>query len=279
MIAAILITCFNRKEITLKSLFSLDKAINNYKNCQFDIYLVDDGSTDGTGEKVRKEFPFINVIQGNGNLYWGGGTNLAWKTAFETKDYDYYIWFNDDGILYENSFTLLFEPILENDNIIVGGAFKSKYSDKSTYGGRISDSTLFLIPNGSINQEFKFLNGNLVLIPRRVFMKIKYIDKRFKHSAGDYDYGLRALKHNIKLVLSKEFIGTCERHDIKSYKRSPFLKRIKRLYSPLGPNPFYHFIYYYRYFGVLFAIQQFISQNLNCFFPQLLRKIRVSRYR
>lgn len=77
---AVLLTCHNRREKTLSCLQSLFGATmpEGYKT---EVFLVDDGSTDGTGEAVEKCFPQVTVIQGDGNLYWNKGMNLAWKNA------------------------------------------------------------------------------------------------------------------------------------------------------------------------------------------------------
>lgn len=92
---AILITCHNRKNKTLKCLKHLsEQAI------KLDIYLVDDGCTDGTSDAVKKEFPDVIIIQGDGELFWNRGMVKAWETASSRYDYDYYIWMNDDTYVY-----------------------------------------------------------------------------------------------------------------------------------------------------------------------------------
>ena len=98
---AVLLTCFNRKEKTLVCLNSFFEA-DMPKGYEFDIYLVDDGSTDGTSEAVKENYPNIEIIKGNGNLYWAGGMRLAWTTALERKDYDAFLLLNDDVILFDD---------------------------------------------------------------------------------------------------------------------------------------------------------------------------------
>lgn len=51
---AILLTCHNRRRATIKSLSSLYNAINLIPNDCVDVYLVNDGSTDGTEEEIRR---------------------------------------------------------------------------------------------------------------------------------------------------------------------------------------------------------------------------------
>ena len=67
----VVITCYNRKE---KTLASLKKLINqeDVDSLDINIYLVDDGSTDGTSEAVKKNFPQVNIIKGDGTLFWNG---------------------------------------------------------------------------------------------------------------------------------------------------------------------------------------------------------------
>lgn len=95
---AILMTCYNRRQKTLDCLEALRKQ-ELLPNLVVQVYLVDDGSTDGTGEAVKAAYPGIKVLQGNGNLFWNGGMRLAFSEAMKS-DYDYYLWLNDDTLLY-----------------------------------------------------------------------------------------------------------------------------------------------------------------------------------
>ena len=62
---AALLTCFNRKD---KTITCLNSVLNIIPTCH--VYLVDDASTDGTSEAIKQNFPQVNIIQGNGNLFW-----------------------------------------------------------------------------------------------------------------------------------------------------------------------------------------------------------------
>ena len=81
---AVLLACHNRKDKTISCLNSLFNA-NLFLNYSLEVYLVDDCSTDGTSEAVTNFFPNVNIIRGNGNLYWNQGMRLAWKTSVKKK--------------------------------------------------------------------------------------------------------------------------------------------------------------------------------------------------
>ena len=78
---AVLMACHNRVVTTL---CCLERLFNN-NLADIDVWLVDDGSSDGTETRVRERFPSVNVIKGTGNLYWARGMRLAWEKAIETR--------------------------------------------------------------------------------------------------------------------------------------------------------------------------------------------------
>lgn len=272
---AVLLTVFNRKETTLHGLYSLYKAIKTLGGgYEFDIYMTDDGCTDGTSDAVRKEFPDIHIVKGNGSLYWGGGMRKAWQTAIDSGiNYDYFLWYNDDNELYDNALLFMFEAIEhEGPNCIITGAFQDHEGNPS-YGGKTGDGRL-LAPNGSF-QDVVLMNGNLVLIPLKVFSVIGMIDGIFKHGLGDYDYGLSAMNSNFKVKLTAYAVGVCDRHDelIPCFfsVKYPLFRRLRLLYSPKYCI-FSYLVYFMRHEGLFYAIKDFCVRNYFTLFPQLLKR-------
>jgi len=274
---AILLTVFNRKDVTLKGLELLEKAIAK-SSAKFDIYMTDDNSTDDTSTSVASLFPDVKILKGNGSLFWGGGMNMAWKEAVRIKKYDGYIWFNDDSYLYEDALNELLCPLLKmKDDAIICGAFQDKTKRVTTYGGKLHNDGEFLKPNGLL-QEMKYMNGNFVFIPRNVFEEIGYIDDVFRHSMGDYDYGLRALKKGFKMYLTKNYVGECERHDFtipRCYnKNNSLIMRLKALNYPIGPDFRTRIIYTYRHKGLFAACIMGVNIIVKTFFPVLYKNNR-----
>lgn len=121
---------------------------------------------------------------------------------FKKKDYDFYIWLNDDVVLYEDSLEELYRCSRAQDHrAVISGIIECKNSRKILYGG--SDEYKRLIkPNGNM-QNITFMNGNVVLVPKVVFNNIGNLDPVFHHDLGDVDFGLRAKKKEV-LMFSQQ---------------------------------------------------------------------------
>lgn len=257
---AVLLTCFNRKDKTLACLKSLFEI-----STKLDVYLVDDGSTDGTTEAIKKQFPNVNVIQGSGGLFWNRGMHLAWENASKTE-YDFYLWLNDDGELYPDALKELFSCSKELGNeAIISGIIENKECTKTLYGG--TDSAKKTISaNGQLNSILN-MNGNVVLVPKFVFKILGNLDPIFHHDLGDVDYGLRAQKNNIGVFTSRKPVASGDENNISRMRKNNIgiVKRFKQLYSPLGANPIINFHFRKRHYGVLDACIYFNFQHiLNC---------------
>ena len=239
---AVIMTCYNRRNTTLACLNALYQQKNH---C--DIYLTDDGSSDGTTEAVKAEYPEVQILQGNGNLFWVGGMHLAFGEAIKYQ-YDYYLWLNDDTFLEANAVSKLLQ-VHQNltelgypDSIVVGST-KDSITGKATYGGAVkskkwySNKFEFLEPS-SIIQKCDAMYGNCVLIPKSVAAKVGNIDTAFVHSLGDLDYALRAHKLGCKIWVAPGYIGNCTKNSIRNSWADTNLNILERLKKVLQIKAF-----------------------------------------
>lgn len=90
---AVVTPVHDRRETTLaflESLFSTDAA-----GVALSVFVVDDGSTDGTADAIRARHPGVVLVPGDGSLWYTAGTNRGVAAALET-DPDYVLACNDD---------------------------------------------------------------------------------------------------------------------------------------------------------------------------------------
>lgn len=214
---AVLMTCHNRKEKTLASLEAVYKQELPLE-VDVQVYLVDDGSTDGTAEAILATYPDTKLLQGDGNLFWNGGMRLAFAEALKS-DHDYYLWLNDDTLLYPKALgTLLatFYSLVKQSNIrsIVVGSTCDPQAGALTYSGMMWSSwwhplKFSLVEPSEEAKPCYTMNGNCVLIPREVAQLVGNLDPAFTHSTGDLDYGLRVRQRGGSVWLAPGYIGAC----------------------------------------------------------------------
>lgn len=273
MKVAILLTVFNRKDTTLKCFRSLVPLCDELVNYTFDIFMTDDGCSDGTPEAVESEFPQVHIVQGDGTLFWSGGMRVAWDAASRHDTYDYYLWLNDDIKLYPHALKEIFQLSEElKDNTLICGAFCNA-KGIFTYGGCLKDSTR-VIPNGQ-PQDVVFTNGNLLLIPKAIYDVLGNIPKHFRHDGGDNDYGLRSLENGFRVVTTRSYLGECADNPKNKYGKGRKMgvtlwKRIKYLYSPMGLNPNMVFRYNLEHFGFKKALYTYLGLHYNILLPDFL---------
>ncbi len=271
--AAILITCHNRREKTLKCLNALFN-VNLPDFLSFDIHLVDDGSSDRTGEVVKNTYPQINVITGSGSLFWNGGMRLAWKTAAKQKDYDFYIWLNDDTMLFSSAITELFDSFYEayakegKPAVIVGSCQSDSDLSEFSYGGRTDKGPV--IPNGKL-QKCKYINGNIVLISNEIYKRTGNLSGEFTHTMGDFDYGLRATKNGFESYITKGFVAVCSPNPGKPAwcnPEIPIKERWKSLHSPTGLNIKEYIVFRKKHWGLKWIVYA-LKVYINFFCPKI----------
>lgn len=228
---AALLACHNRREKTVACLRAL-----RAQAASIEVFLVDDGSGDGTAAAVRAEWPGATILQGDGNLFWCAGMRLAWAEAART-DPDYYLLLNDDTILFARALGSLLELVAEQETIAVG-AVCAPGTRRWTYGGLQSDYS-FPMPDHR-PRPCRTMNANCALIPRVVYKKLGMFHHIYRHSMGDLDYGLAATRSGIAVVETPDFIAECPTNDVAGTWRDKSLpkgKRLEKLLSPKGLPP------------------------------------------
>lgn len=207
----VIIPVHNRKGITKNCLLLLtDQSDKNYN-----IIVVDDGSTDGTSEMITDEFPDIILLQGDGNLWWSGAINKGVKFALKLNA-DYVLCLNDDITVkddfiekikywadkYQNSiFGCAAADIHSNELLYLGTKFIWKYGNSIDYK---KDE---LKRNYKENMLIELDNyvGRGLLIPAEVFKRIGlFDDEGFPQSGADQDFTFKAHKAGYKIYVNTE---------------------------------------------------------------------------
>lgn len=263
-------TVHNRRETTLRCLRNLRIQSLPPRIAVPDVFLTDDGCTDGTPEAIRSEFPAVHIIQGDGTLFWNKGMYTAWQEAAR-QAFDFFLWINDDTFLFEDSLSRLLQASDHHRDkaILVGSTSASEDPERVTYGGWRDGK---LITDLSSEQVCDTFNGNIVLVPHDVFRRIGANDPHYRHSLGDFDYGLRAKKAGIDVYTAQGGYGICDTHNalpVWMDPGRPIKERWKHFFSPTGNNPFEFFYFKRKHYGFWSATASFLSNFVHFLLPRL----------
>ena len=70
----VIIPVHNRVKYTIQCIESLHN-----QDCEdkLKIFIINDGSTDETKKIINDKYPEVNILEGNGTLFWGGAVNYG----------------------------------------------------------------------------------------------------------------------------------------------------------------------------------------------------------
>lgn len=205
-VVVIIVTYNNRLQIT-DCLGSL--KTQSYQN-NFQIVVVDNGSTDGTQAVVKTDFPNVILINNKNNGY-AGGNNVGLTWAIE-QGYDKFVLLNPDMEVDVDWLKELVEFAEKEKSVGIVQAkvlfFNEKYrvntignplhfAGFSWSGGFKNLSSRYLEP-----KSVMIASGSSLLIKKEVIDKIGYFDEKFFMYHEDVDFSWRARLAGYEIYLA-----------------------------------------------------------------------------
>ncbi|MBF8271542.1 MAG: hypothetical protein HW380_647 [Magnetococcales bacterium] len=205
---AILIPIHNGLSYTQKTLSWLEQSLKlakSHPNIIAEVIVIDDGSTDGSGEFIRKQHPHIHLLEGPGNLWWSGAINMGARYALNSLQTDWLVLWNNDIKCQDDYFDRLFAHLPHQDPhgligsklyfldppdtlFSMGCLFDPITTRSQLIGTGQKDSEAFSQP-----RQVDWVGGMGTVLHRQVVTRIGFWDDRwFPQYAGDADYCLRA---------------------------------------------------------------------------------------
>jgi GT2 family glycosyltransferase len=213
--------CHNRREITLQCLRSLAQI--DRTGLAVHIVAVDDGSTDGTSAAIRKEFTDVEIVEGDGNLWFTAGTNRGIEAALKHKP-DYVLCINDDEF-FEPSFLRRMVDCAEANERSIVGALLVLWDDMKTVfqvaprwetwnGGwqHLTQQTIETVPPEPF--EVGIVVGNCVLVPAQAIRECGLMDEKNFVNFGDAEWTPRMKKRGWRLFIEPRAHVYCQPNTI-----------------------------------------------------------------
>ena len=189
----IVIPVFNRWHYTREGLESLRQQTSQ----EFRTVVVDDGSTDETAAALARDYPEVEVVTGNGNLFWTAGVNAGIRRALALGA-DRVMTMNNDVVAAPDFVAQMLAAAAQHPTAVLGALEFDADTGEAIYGGERLDfrtntrhDLLEEIPAGQRTglHPVTYLPGRGLLIPKAVTDKVGLFDeKRLPHYLADFDY-------------------------------------------------------------------------------------------
>jgi len=218
---AAVIPVYNRKDLTLQCLRSMERLV--LKGIDLEIFIVDDGSTDGTSSSVSAEFPYVSIISGSGELWYTGAINLGIDAAMKAKP-DYLLLMNDDQVYDQDALQFLVESAERNKPSVVGAlllrwdiphrVFQVSPTWKTLWGGwrHWQQQTIWTIPDSC--WEVDLIVGNCMLVPGDAVKRFGPMNESLFPNSGDAEFTPRLKRRGVKLIIDPRARAFCQPNDV-----------------------------------------------------------------
>lgn len=212
------------------------------------IWVVDDGSTDGTSEYLSLQ-PDVTVIMGDGTLWWGGAVDVAMSALFrQACEHDWVLLVNNDSDVANDFVQKLLDTARAHKPAAVGSVLHhiDRREELLSVGPKLN-AWAFLIEDaiGSISLsdrkenvgprtlEVDALSGRGVLYPLDVLRKVGGMRPRLlPHYLADYELSTRVKAAGHRLLVSMDAITYTDEDFGNAYRAASLREKLFSVRSP-----------------------------------------------
>lgn len=189
------------------------------------IYVIDNGSTDGTQNFIKSNYKDIIFYQSKINLGFGKANNIGLQYAIN-KEYDYIYLLNQDAWVTPNTFELLIDAFNNNEEYGILSPLQCeanlKKLDQSFFKCIVSANNAYLLNNIllgiDINKayEVEMVMAAHWMISRKCLLEVGGFSPTFPHYGEDVNYKDRLHFWKMKMGIVPAAIGIHDRENRKN---------------------------------------------------------------
>jgi GT2 family glycosyltransferase len=210
---------YNTKELTQRCLKSV---FENKPETDFEVWVVDNASTDDSLKIIKKNFPQINIIESDKNFGFAGGNNLVLKKI----PANYYLLLNSDTEIKDRAVDKLLNFARDNEYSISSCRLLDKEGKFQPNAGELPKFSPLIVWLSGLDDIFRkfiylpsyqersekfyqkdrsvgWVGGAAMLIEGNILKKLGYFDDKLFMYGEDVDFCFRASKEGLKVGWTK----------------------------------------------------------------------------
>lgn len=204
---AIITATYNRCQDVVSLLSQIAQL--DYDHNLIQVIVVDNGSTDGTVERVRGEFPYVELIENPRNLGTAVGFNIGLRAALESDFQARYLWLLDSDVILEPQSLAPLVTAAENDpkiGVIGSAVYDPKQKERLVAAGlRVvpeSNEITFVIPDEQTQDlvDVDLIAACSLMVTSEACRRVGLWDEQMILYWGDTDWCVRFLRHGYRVV-------------------------------------------------------------------------------
>ena len=241
MTLSVIIVNYNGRAVLPECLQSLQRYVGQI---DFEVLVVDNASNDGSVEFLRKEFPWVTIIENSGNLGFAHGCNIGIRSSKGES----ILFLNADTRFQNDALAQLLDFFLKNPSVgLIGprivytdGRFQPSCGTLPTALGEIRDKMLYALAKNNIagvasflerkyskNGPVGWLTGACLLARREAVEAVHGFDEQIFMYFEDKDLCKRVAEAGWGVVY---FPGAVVSHLLGKSSQGSDAVRLKRIY-------------------------------------------------
>ena len=264
--------------VTYNGIKWIDKCFGSLiqSDIKMKIIAVDNGSTDGTIEKLKNDYPDVELLSVGKNIGFGKANNIGLRMAKEAKA-DYTLLINQDARIEPDTVYNLIKLHEQNTAIGIISPLHIDIENKLlidkhcsiTFSDKLLSDAILKNKIGNL-YEIESIHAAIWLISKRCLETVGGFDPIFHYRQEDIDYINRVKRNNFLFGLAPN-IKAYHRGAIRRFEKITFKKRVLYL---KGEKLIMFKVHLSDPFIKLFLIAQ-----IDCFFDSLkfLFKLKLKR--
>ena len=180
---------------------------------EFEVVVIDNGSSDGTKEYVNEEFPTVHLVEISPNQGYSRGFNAGLEYA-AGRCAQYFLIMNNDTVIDREALSALVETATERDHVgfVTGKVYFMDHPETLQTVGKCEDPVLW---NGKdmgwgerdngqydVASERVFADDVFALVSREMYDQVGGYDPGFFLHCEEWDWQLRARKKGWKIYFT-----------------------------------------------------------------------------